>query len=362
MDGNDTRYDAVTIRDVAAAAGVSLSTVSRALNGGKNVSARAAADIAAAVSRLGYQPDLAARSLRTRTTGMVGCLVSDAANPLYASIVRAAETRLRDAGILLVVASTGNDPARELAALAEFRSRRLDGILIAPGSRESEGMLRDLARAGTSIIILDREPPAPSRGEEPWPAVLVDHRGGARAAAKYLLGLGHRRIALFTPGAHMRPGRERMAGFRQAFADAGVVGGLARVCIQESSMEFADAGARALLMERHRPTGIIALGTRILAGVLRAARDLGLSVPDDLSVISIGDTDLAAVHTPAITAVRWGLDDVGRAAAELLLQRLRHEAMITPGRALISVDLVVRESCSAPRKREKRPASTSSGR
>ena len=139
-----SRMSVVTIRDVAQAAGVSLSSVSRALNGGKNVSARIARDVTAAADRLGYQPDFMARSLRTRSTGMVGCLVSDVANPLNASIVQAAEARLREAGYLLVVASTANDPARERAAAVEFRGRRLDGMLVAPGS---DANAQDLARA-----------------------------------------------------------------------------------------------------------------------------------------------------------------------------------------------------------------------
>ena len=102
----------VTIRDVARAAGVSVGSASRALNGGKHVSTRIATDVAAAARQLGYEPDFIARSLRTRSSGMIGCLVSDMANPLYAGIVQAAEARLRDAGYLLVVASTANDPAR----------------------------------------------------------------------------------------------------------------------------------------------------------------------------------------------------------------------------------------------------------
>ena len=113
-------------------------------------------------------------------------------------------------------------------------------------------------------------------------------------------------------------------------------------------MDFAQGGTLALLRGAERPTAIIALGTRILAGVLRAARDLGLSVPRDLSVLSVGDTDLAAVHTPAITALRWSLEDVGRAAAELLLQRLRGDVGHAQSRALLPVDLVLRESCAPP--------------
>ncbi len=342
-----SRTSPVTIREVAQAAGVSLSSVSRALNGGKNVSARVARDVAAAANRLGYQPDFLARSLRTRSTGMVGCLVPDVSNPLYASIVQAAEARLREAGYLMVVANTANDPARERAAAAEFRSRRLDGILVAPGNDASAKDWQELASAGVAGVILDRDMPQEDE-DGAWPAVLVDHRGGARAATRYLIGLGHRRIALLTPGARMRPGRERIAGFLEAFAEAGIDPSGARLCIQESSMDFAQGDAMAQLRGDRRPTAMIALGTRILAGALRAARDLGLSVPRDLSVLSVGDTDLAAVHTPAITALRWDLEDVGRAAAELLLQRLRGGDAGGQSRALLPVDLVLRDSCAPP--------------
>ncbi|WP_421999613.1 LacI family DNA-binding transcriptional regulator [Reyranella sp.] len=342
-----SRNASVTIREVAQAAGVSLSTVSRALNGGKNVSARVARDVAAAANRLGYQPDILARSLRTRTTGMVGCLVSDISNPLYAGIVQAAERRLSEAGYLLVVASTANDPGRERAAVAEFAGRRLDGVLVAPGNAANDRTWHALAAAGTSVVILDRDSPPIDAGETPWPAVLVDHREGARAATRYLVGLGHRRIALLTPGGGMRPGRERIAGFRDALAEAGIDPAAAPVCIQESSMDFAQGDALALLGGAERPTALIALGTRILAGALRAARDLGLSVPGDLSVLSVGDTDLAAMHTPAITALRWNLEEVGRAAAELLLQRLRGGGPVQ-SRALLPVDLVLRQSCAPP--------------
>lgn len=337
----------VTIRDVARAAGVSLSSVSRALNGGKNVSARVARDVSAAANKLGYQPDFLARSLRTRSSGMVGCLVSDVSNPLNATIVQAAEAQLRDAGYLLVVASTANDPVRERAAACAFRGRRMDGMLVAPGSDANDGAWRDLVAGGTPVVIVDRD--APEEGHDiHWPAVQVDHRGGARAATRYLIGLGHRRIALLTADSRMRPSRERIAGFRESFVEAGIDPAGAEVCIQGSSMDFAHGDALALLRDSRRPTAIIALGTRILAGTLRAARDLGLSVPGELSVLSVGDTDLAAVHTPAVTALRWNLEDVGRAAAELLLQRLRGDAGGPQSHALLPVDLVLRDSCAPP--------------
>ena len=338
----------VTIRDVARVAGVSLSSVSRALNGGKNVSARVARDVAAAATSLGYQPDFLARSLRTRSSGMVGCLVPDVSNPLNATIVRAAEGHLRDAGYLLIIANTANDPARERAAAAQLRGRRLDGMLVAPAGDTNGRMWRELVASGTPVVILDRDPLEDDGDDISSPAVLVDHRAGATAATRYLVGLGHRRIALLTANAHMRPSRERIAGFRAAFAEAGIDAAGAQLCIQASPMDFAQGGTLALLRGAGRPTAIIALGTRILAGALRAARDLGLSVPRDLSILSVGDTDLAAVHTPAITALRWSLEDVGRAAAELLLRRLRGDVAQVPSHALLPVDLVLRESCAPP--------------
>src|SRR5207342_3579665 len=112
--------------------------------------------------------------------GMVGCLVSDVANPLNATIVQAAEARLRDAGYLLVVVSTANDPARERAAALEFRGRRLDGMLVAPGSDANEKTWRELVAGGTAIVIVDRDP-LEDGSDSRWPAVLVDHRAGAKA-------------------------------------------------------------------------------------------------------------------------------------------------------------------------------------
>ena len=303
--------------------------------------------MAAAANKLGYQPDFLARSLRTRSTGMVGCLVSDVSNPLNATIVRAAEARLRDAGYLLVVASTANDPARERAAAAQFRDGDWTACWWRPAATPTTRSGASSPQRGTPVIILDRDP-LEEDNDHCWPAVLVDHRAGATAATRYLVGLGHRRIALLTADARMRPSRERIAGFREVFAEAGIDPAGAQLCIQASPMDFAHGDALALLRSDRRPTAIIALGTRILAGVLRAARDIGLSVPGDLSVLSVGDTDLAAVHTPAITALRWSLEDVGRAAAELLLLRLRGDVGGAQSRALLPVDLVLRKSCAPP--------------
>ena len=132
----------------------------------------------------------------------------------FATIVKAAEARLREAGYLLVVASTGNDPGRERAAAAEFRGRRVDGMLVAPGSDANAKAWRALVAAGTPVVIVDRDAPKDEDEDEDgvrWPAVQVDHRGGARAATRYLLGLGHLARCQPAVGQPQHPGRGRAA-------------------------------------------------------------------------------------------------------------------------------------------------------
>ena len=174
----------------------------------------------------------------------------------------------------------------------------------------------------------------------------VDHYHGALQATRYLLNLGHTRIALVTPGSVLRPGRERIAGFKDAYAERGLQPAPRLIRAERSAMEFAFSEALSLLGGKEPPTAFLCLGTRILAGVLQALRHSGRTVPDDVSVISIGDTDLSQLFSPAITSLTWDLPAVGTATAELLLRRLDASAQEPePERILMTTQLVMRESC-----------------
>lgn len=340
-----------TIREVAQAAGVSLGTASRALNRAGRVSEDAIARVTQAARRLGYQPDAVARSMRTRSTGVAGFLVSDLANPLYARIITAAEAELQAAGYALLLASTHNDGKREKTLVDLFRRRRVDGLILGPCEAEMPKYLEKLS-AELPVIALDRDFAPSGTG------VHVDHFHGALQAARYLLNIGHTRIALLTPGSVLRPGRERIAGFRDAFRERGLKPVEKLIRAERSAMEYAFSEALALLSSPQAPTAFMCLGTRILSGVLQALRHSGRTVPDDVSVISIGDTDLSQLFSPTITSLTWDLEAVGRAAAQLLLKRLDQagQSEIEPERLLITTQLVLRESCGPAPKAAAAPA------
>ena len=329
-----------TIRDVAAAAGVAVGTASRALNRSGRVSADAVAAVTQAARRLGYEPDAIAQSMRTRSTGVVGLLVSDFANPLYARILGAVEARLQQDGVALLLANTHNDARQERRLIDLFRRRRVDGLILGPCENENPALLDELAHQHLPVVALDRDLGTAGSG------VHVDHFGGAQQVARYLLGLGHERVALLTSGPVLRPGRERIAGFTAAYAERGRKPDPAMIRAERSAMEFAFSEALALLSAPKPPTAFVCLGTRILSGVLQGLRHAGRTVPDDASVVSIGDTDLSQLFSPAITALTWDLDAVGHALAELLLRRLGRDAVVEPERIVMTTQLVLRESCA----------------
>lgn len=333
-----------TIRDVAKAAGVSLGTASRALNRTGRVSADTIAAVAQVARQLGYQPDAVAQSMRKRSTGVIGLVVSDFANPLYARIITAIESQLQAAGYALLLANSHNDVQREKALVDLFRRRRVDGLVLGPCGEESPALLDRLADE-LPVVALDRDFSPTGTG------VHVDHYHGALQATRYLLNLGHARIALLTPGSVLRPGRERIAGFIDAHRERGIAHVQRLVRAEKSAMDYAFSEALSLLSGPEAPTAFLGLGTRILSGVLQALRHSGRVVPDDVSVVSVGDTDLSQLFSPSITSLTWDLEAVGTAVAQLLLKRLGSEQALEPERILITTQMVLRESCgpaSAP--------------
>lgn len=342
----------VTIREVARAAGVAIGTASRALNRSGRVSDKAIAAVTKAARELGYEPDAVAQSMRTRSTGVIGLLVSDLANPLYARIISAVEARLLTAGYALLLASTHNDGQREKGLVDLFRRRRVDGLILGPCESDEPQYLDKLA-ADLPVIALDRDFGGSNAG------VHVDHYNGALQATRYLLNLGHTRIALLTPGKVVRPGRERIAGYMDAYAERGLKPDAKLVRAEKSAMDFAFSESLSLLGSAQAPTAFLCLGTRILSGVLQGLRHSGRTVPDDVSVISIGDTDLSQLFSPTITSLTWDLGAVGTAVAELLLRRIDASEPLEHERILLTTQLVLRESCGPVAKASSRKARVS---
>ncbi|HRO59443.1 MAG TPA: substrate-binding domain-containing protein [Burkholderiaceae bacterium] len=333
-----------TIRDVAKAAGVSVGTASRALNRSGLVSEAAITKVTAAAARLGFEPDAIAQSMRRRATGVIGVMVSDFSNPLYASTITATEARLQRAGYALLLANTHNDKRREKQLLDLFRRRRIDGLVLGPCESEDPDLVERVRGDYFPVAAMDRDFGARDSG------LHVDHFNGAVQATRYLLNLGHTRIALLTSTPALRPGRERIEGFKSAHAERGLKPDPALIRAERSSMEFAFSEALALLSLAEPPTAFICLGTRILAGVLQGLRHSGRSVPEDASVISVGDTDLSRLFSPSITALTWDFQAVGEAIAELILKRIAPAEAPEPERIVVTTQLILRESCAPVRR------------
>ncbi len=337
-----------TIKDVAKAAGVSVGTVSRVVNSHPSVDPATRQRVIRVMADLGYEPNAVAQSMRTQVTRIVGFVVPDISNPLWARILRAASQIFHAQGYSVIVASTDGLRSAEIEVLATVTRRRMDALMLALNSPNDAALQRSLARLNTPVAVMERD-----LGEQ-WDTVITDHGGGAYAATRYLTGLGHRRIALLTAAADVRPSRERILGYKRALAEAGIA--LEPELVRSGSFdrEFGFSEASRVLSWPEPPTAIVAGGNQLLPGVLQAALIQGLTIPQQLSVVSCGDTDLAQLARPAITVVRWNAEAVGVVAAETLLRHLSGTADSKPSWVILPTELILRDSCAPPAARRRR--------
>jgi LacI family transcriptional regulator len=336
----------ITIIDVAREAGVSAGTVSRAMNNSAKVNPTIHRRIMNVIERLGYEPNSFAQNLRGQVMRTVGCLVSDLSNPLHGVFLTAVEQRLHAAGLMMVVANSHNLEQREREAISLFRRRRVDGLILTFGDERSEVVRQVLPRIDSPVVILDRDVAQPKQCD----LIQVDHRTGAYQATKHLLELGHRRIALLTPPPTIWPGRERIAGFRAAHEQAGAKVDEKLIRILDAATPLAYSEAKEIIGANSPPTAIICLGTQMLSGVVSALSSAFMKIPEDISLIGIGDTDLVRLHSPPITTVRWDIPALGRMAAEMLLSRLDGTTTAEPRRVMFPTEFVQRASCTQPRR------------
>jgi LacI family transcriptional regulator len=331
-----------TIRDVAAASGVSVGTVSRTLNSPETVRPATLERVRAAIQELGFQPDARAQNMRRRNTLTVGFIVNDISNPLHAMIFEAAETELREHGYSLQLVNTGGKPRREAEAIDILQHGRVDGLIMTLNNERDPGCRERLERLRVPLVLLDREPPIP------FDAVLSDHASGMRKAVTYLIELGHRRIGLITGGPEVLPGRERVRGFMEAFATAGVPAPVDLIRAQSFSADFGLREATTLLQRDPPPTALIAGGNQILVGILRAVQQRGIDIPRQLSLITCDRTDITAVYPGPISVIDREVHDIGRTAAQLLLERIGGVTGDQGRRISFPTKLVLGGSCAPP--------------
>jgi len=333
------RPKSASIRDVAELAGVSLGSASRVINKVDNVTAKTREKVEKAIAALAYRPNHAAQSLRLRTTRTIGCLLTDVTNPLYAKLFRALEERMRTAGYMMLLANSLNLAEREIDILSTFQSRGMDGVILAPGNERDRDVLKAIHGIGVPVVLLDRD--IKSKTDQ----VLFDHVPGMHGVVSRLAALGHRRIALIVTQSPNRPMRRRIEGFCSGMQAHDLPVEDEFIVRLPTAMSAAFEAVTALLKRPDRPTAIVAMGTNILNETLNAISNLDMRIPQDISVVSIGDPDFAASYAPAISSLRVDLDAAAKASTELLLSRLRGLGGGKPRCVMIDCHYIERQSC-----------------
>lgn len=340
--GADKKSGNPTIKHVAERAGVSIGTVSRALNGGGNVSARASALVEQAIRELNYSPNTSARQLRTGRSGTIGFCTRDITNPLFAQMARAFQDVLEVHGFTLLVSNSFDDPTREREMIRRFIEQSVDGLILSPSTDDGSRLVEMATAQRIPVVVLDRESPAPAV------RVMSEHVHGMQQATTYLLDLGHRDIALITGGAGHLAGRSRVEGFRRAFDLRGLDVPQHRILPGEFSRDYGRTAASHLLLGSNPPTAIICGGTPLLLGTLPVIHSADLSIPGDLSLVSCDDIDVTQLYRPAITVVRRDILDVGRTAAQAVVNLIEGIGAPPQTTFRIPTELVVRDSCAPP--------------
>jgi DNA-binding LacI/PurR family transcriptional regulator len=311
---------APTLEEVGEVAGVSRATVSRVINNSPRVSPSARAAVEKAIAKLGYTPNQAARTLVTRRTDAVALVVAEPearffSDPFFSGVVRGVGSAAADVDKNLLLLVLQGDEERE-RAIRYLRPEHVDGVLLM-SLHGDDPLPRQLERAGVPTVLIGRP-----LGRTALPFVDADNRGGARQAVEHLVGLGRRTIATIAGPSNMCAGIDRLEGYREALEGAGLP--VRKGLVSEGDF-FEESGHREmtrLLARRPDIDGVFAASDLMAMGALRALREAGRNVPDDVAVVGFDDAPIAALTLPPLTTIRQPLDEMTSAAAELLVHRL----------------------------------------
>ncbi|WP_435035967.1 LacI family DNA-binding transcriptional regulator [Pseudomonas neuropathica] len=325
-----------TIKDVAALAGISYTTVSHVVNNTRPVSQEVRLKVEAAIKSLDYVPSAVARSLKAKTTATIGLLVPNSLNPYFAELARGIEDYCERNGYCVILCNSDDNPDKQRSYLRVLLEKRIDGLIVASAGGDS-GLAQGLAGVKTPMVIVDR-------GLDGVDADLVriDHEYGAYLATRHLLELGHRDIATIGGPASTSVAQMRLAGYCRALKEAGVEVRPERM-LESDFTSTGGYNAAATLLESNPPSAIFAGNDMIGIGVLRAAAERNVRVPSELSVIGFDDIQMSRYVYPALTTVGQSILQLGEMAAEVLLRRIATPNLGTDQR-IVTPSIVLRES------------------
>ena len=331
-----------TIYDIARLAGVSTATVSKVFNQTGNISEKTRRRILEISKELNYQPNVLASALNGKKTFSLGLLIPDMVNPFFAELARNVEDRAQELGFNLIICNTDNDMKKEIKYIQLLRQKSVDGIIVATGVRNDE-FLKELIDQRVPIALVAREMSVLSTS-----TVLVDDFAGGYNATRHLIELGHRRIAVIAESMSVSSSKERVRGYRHALEEAELRYDEELVLTSDFSIESGRVTALAILQRPSRPTAIFACNDLLAIGALQAAKELGIRVPDDLSVVGFDNTILASITDPPMTTVAQPIRAMGHQVVDLIVAEINEESTVKQ-RVVLLPELIIRQSTQALR-------------
>lgn len=345
MKRSKRRNQPVTVRDVARAARVHFSTVSRVMNPRTRgqISESVARRVLKAAERLGYRTNALAAGLRTRRSRVIGIVIPYIDSPIYPPILLALEEILSEHGYVAIISNTQNDPAREERLLAEMMARQIDGLIIGSATRHDPAV-KVWAQSGAPLIMINR---TDETGEAP--SVIVDDRLGVGLIVDHLVELGHHVIGHIAGPQQLSTGAARSEGFRKAMARHGLRAPAGAIVVAEDFTREAGRRACHALLNRFAQITAIAAANDLLAlGCYEALQERGLSCPREVSITGYNDSAFVDLLTPPLTTVRIPQREIGIQAARLLLDRIEGRSDLADD-VILRPQLIVRHSTAAPR-------------
>ncbi|HBY93143.1 MAG: LacI family transcriptional regulator [Ardenticatenaceae bacterium] len=330
----------VSIKDIARAAGVSHSTVSRALRGHPAISEATRSRVSQLAAEMGYSPSAVARGLRTSRTRVIGLVVTHLTDPFLTEVVQGIEALALDAGYSLFLATSNVDPDREVAVVKAFREQRVDGILVS-SSRVGERYLPLLAESQVPIVLINNQ----HDGTFAF-SVTNDDRYGAEVVTRHLIESGHERIAYLGNHRGGQTDVDRLAGYRAALHAAGLTPDPALVVHGPNGRApGGEAGVQALFPLDPHPTGLVCYNDMMALGALHRLKQAGVRIPEDLSITGYDGISLVAYADPPLTTFAQPTFELGRRAMQMLLSLMAGQ---DGEHILLRGELIVRQS-TAPR-------------
>ncbi|PHV11685.1 LacI family DNA-binding transcriptional regulator [Chitinimonas sp. BJB300] len=306
-----------TMKDVAHLAGVSITTVSHLLNNTRPVGDEARARIEQAIRELSYVPSAVARSLKHNVTHTVGMMLPNSSNPYFSELMRVIEARCFDAGYNVILCNSDDNPAKQSTYLRVLTERRVDGLIVVT-SGEDVGLHALLSELSLPVILVDRE-----INRVQYDLVEVDHVQGGYLATQHLLSLGHQNIACIGGPVALSSSDQRIAGWRRAMVEWGI--NPTDVDLQRG--DFTSRGGyqamHALLKQAQCPSAVFACNDLMAIGAMCAAYELGIRVPDQLSIVGFDGISLASFSSPPLTTVIQPKEIIGAMAVDMLIEGIR---------------------------------------